>query len=28
MKIAFFDLDKTIIKKDSIVPFMFFYLKK
>ena len=28
MKIAFFDLDKTIIKKDSIVPFMFFYFKK
>ena len=28
MRIAFFDLDKTIIKKDSIVPFMIFYLKK
>lgn len=28
MKIAFFDLDKTIIKKDSIVPFMIFYFKK
>lgn len=28
MMIAFFDLDKTIIKKDSIVPFMIFYLKK
>ena len=28
MRIAFFDLDKTIIKKDSIIPFMIFYLKK
>lgn len=28
MRIAFFDLDKTIIKKDSIISFMIFYLKK
>ena len=28
MKVAYFDLDKTILKKDSIVPFMKFYLKK
>ena len=28
MKVAYFDLDKTILNKDSIVPFMKFYLKK
>ena len=28
MRVAFFDLDKTILNKDSIVPFMKFYLKK
>ncbi len=28
MKVAYFDLDKTILNKDSILPFMIFYLKK
>ncbi|MEI0567611.1 HAD-IB family hydrolase [Brachyspira pulli] len=28
MRVAYFDLDKTILSKDSIVPFMKFYLKK
>lgn len=27
-KIAFFDLDKTILSKDSIIPFLKFYIKK
>lgn len=26
--VAYFDFDKTIIDRDSIVPFLFFYLKK
>ncbi|MEI0528681.1 HAD-IB family hydrolase [Brachyspira intermedia] len=28
MRVAYFDLDKTILNKDSIFPFMMFYLKK
>ena len=28
MAIAFFDLDKTIIKRDSIFPFLLFFTKK
>lgn len=28
MNIAFFDLDKTILNRDSIVAFVFFYLRK
>ncbi|MBW5389049.1 HAD family hydrolase [Brachyspira hampsonii] len=28
MRVAYFDLDKTILNKDSIFPFMIFYLKK